>query len=210
MKYLDWQKAENQLSDIGTDSQSAEREEQKRTLLLQVEAKSHEFMQLSAGILLANEALRAYRETHRSSMMEAASEAFVCMTRGAFKGLAALPRDNTEILVGTRVDGSTIVANEMSRGTRYQLYLALRIAGHAEFSRQGETLPFFADDILEPFDDDRSQETFRLLHSMSKNGQVIYLTHHKHLCDLANEVTNGQVMIHELPDRAVAAYKVVA
>ncbi len=202
-KYSEWQEAEKNLSGIGTDSYSAKLEEQKSALLLQIAAESHKFMQLSAGVLLASEALRNYRETHRSSMMAAASKAFVLMTRGAFKSLAALPRDNTEILVGIRADGSSVIASEMSKGTRYQLYLALRIAGHAEFAQHGDTLPFFADDILEPFDDDRSKETFNLLHTMSKNGQVVYLTHHRHLCDLAKTVTNGQVMIHELPDRAV-------
>jgi len=208
--YHDWKTLDSELSAIGADNLPAQLEEQKRTLLLQIEEKSHKFMQLSAGVLLAGEALRSYRETHRSSMMKAASEAFVCMTRGAFKKLDAIPRDNTEVLVGIKADGSSIVADEMSRGTRYQLYLALRIAGHAEFARQGKTLPFFADDILEPFDDDRSRETFSLLHSMSKNGQLVYLTHHQHLCDLAKSVTNGQVVVHELPDRAVAHNKVAA
>lgn len=202
-KYHEWKETEKQLTGIGTDSRSAELEEQKSALLLQIADESHKFMQLSAGVMLASEALRHYREMHRSSMMAAASEAFVLMTRGAFKSLEAKPQANTEILYGIRADGSSIIASEMSRGTRYQLYLALRIAGHAEFARHGDSLPFFADDILEPFDDDRSRETFDLLHTMSKNGQVVYLTHHRHLCDLAKTVTNGQVVIHELPDRAV-------
>ncbi len=128
---------------------------------------------------------------------------FYRITLGAFKGLAAAPRDDKELLFGVRADGSTILAPEMSRGTRFQLYLALRIAGHAELARNGETLPFFADDILEPFDDDRPIETFALLHEMAQRGQVVYLTHHRHLCSLAREIIGDKIKVHELPDRAV-------
>jgi uncharacterized protein YhaN len=201
--YASWQKSDHELSTIGSDSTVAELLEQRESVLLEIEAAAHHFMRLSTGIMLANEALRTYRETHRSSMMKASSDAFSRMTRGAFKGLDAMPQDDRELLFGVRADGSTILASEMSRGTRYQLYLALRIAGHAELARNGETLPFFADDILEPFDDDRSKETFSLLNEMAKHGQVVYLTHHQHLCTLAQKITGGTVKIHELPDRAV-------
>jgi len=208
--YASWQKSDHEMSTIGSDSIVAELIEQRQSVLLEIEAEAHHFMRLSTGVMLANEALRTYRETHRSSMMKASSDAFARMTRGAFKGLDAIPQDDRELLFGVRADGSTILASEMSRGTRFQLYLALRIAGHAELARNGETLPFFADDILEPFDDDRSEETFALLNEMAKHGQVVYLTHHKHLCKLAQKVTSGEVKIHELPDRAVSLKSIAA
>ena len=201
--YASWQEAERELSMIGSDSTVAELVEQREAVLLEIKAGAHHYMCLSTGIMLANEALHTYREKHRSSMMKAASDAFTRITRGAFGSLSTATQDDKELLFGVRADGSTILASEMSRGTRYQLYLALRIAGHAELARSGETLPFFADDILEPFDDDRSSETFTLLNEMAKHGQVVYLTHHQHLCDLAKKITDGKVKVHELPDRAV-------
>lgn len=202
--YHDWKTAEKTLSAIGGDDEVARLEEQRQVLLLDIEQEAHAFMRLSAGETLVSEALRTYRETHRSSMMRQASDAFAGITRGAFRSLISAPGKKGDILVGVRRDGSSIVANEMSRGTRFQLYLALRIAGHAEFAKHRETLPFFADDVLEPFDDDRSAETFAHLSLMSKRGQVVYLTHHRHLCDLAKTVCGDAVTIHELPDRAVS------
>ena len=201
--YAIWQESERKLSMIGSDSTVAELVEQREAVLLEIKAEAHNFMRLSTGIMLANEALRTYRETHRSTMMKAASDAFTRITRGAFRCLSTATQNDKELLFGVRADGSSILASEMSRGTRYQLYLALRIAGHAELARNGETLPFFADDILEPFDDDRSSETFTLLNEMAKHGQVVYLTHHQHLCNLAKKITGGKVNVHELPDRAV-------
>jgi len=75
----------------------------------------------------------------------------------------------------------------------------LRIAGHSAFAANRPPLPFFADDILEPFDDDRAAQTFRLMAEMSKHGQVIYLTHHKHLLDVAKYACGEALTVHTLP-----------
>jgi hypothetical protein len=39
---------------------------------------------------------------------------------------------------------------------------------------------------------------------MAKVGQVIYLTHHRHLCDIAKRIAPG-VHVHELPAAQTAA-----
>jgi len=41
---------------------------------------------------------------------------------------------------------------------------------------------------METFDDFRAEETFRLFAGMAQHGQVIYLTHHRHLIDIARKV----------------------
>ena len=51
--------------------------------------------------------------------------------------------------------------------------------------------PFVADDIFETFDDNRAKEAFRLLGGMGERGQVIYLTHHQHLLEIASDVIPG-------------------
>ncbi|TIM55273.1 MAG: hypothetical protein E5Y60_34230, partial [Mesorhizobium sp.] len=121
-----------------------------------------------------------YRDKHRSSMMLRASEAFQVISRGAYRGLATQPDKDTEVLIGIGADGSSKLAQEMSKGTRFQLYLALRVAGYHEFAQSRTPVPFIADDIMETFDDFRAEEAFRLFADMAKVGQVIYLTHHQH------------------------------
>jgi uncharacterized protein YhaN len=198
--YAAWKSAEKNLAAIGGDAEVARLEEQKRALHLEIVEKSEIFLRLSAGVRMVQHAISKYRDTHRSSMMDQASKAFSLITRGGFSELKALSDGDQEVLVGIKKSGSSLVASKMSRGTRFQLYLALRVAGHAEFTKHREPLPFFADDILEPFDNPRSKETFSLLNDLSNAGQVIYLTHHEHLCDLAKEVCGHRVNIIELPD----------
>ena len=198
--YHEWKSAESELAAIGGDAQVAKMQEEKRTLLLDLQTKTTRFLELSAGTMLLERALQKYRETHQSSLMKQASHAFATITNGDFCGFKSINTGNREILVGIRSNGSSISVEEMSKGTRFQL--SLRIAGHAEYAENQPPLPFFADDILETFDDDRSTHTLSLLHEMSQRGQVICLTHHRHICDQAKKTCGSSVTIHDLTPRS--------
>ncbi|EDP60980.1 prophage LambdaMc01, DNA methyltransferase [alpha proteobacterium BAL199] len=52
--------------------------------------------------------------------------------------------------------------------------------------------------LLVTFDDFRAEEAFRLFAEMAETGQVIYLTHHRHLCEVAQRVC-PTLRLHELP-----------
>ncbi len=191
---------------IGGDSTVAVIEERRRTTLLEIEEGAERYLHLRAGTLATEHGLRAYRERHRSSMMTRASEAFRTISRGAYQGLAAQPGRDGEVLIARSATGGSKAAYDLSKGTRFQLYLALRVAGYHEFVRARAPVPFIADDIMETFDDLRAREAFRLFGDMAGTGQVIYLTHHRHLCEIALEVCPS-ARIHELSHRPAAAKK---
>lgn len=178
----------DQVEAIGGDARVAEIEERRRTTLLEIEDGALRYFQLRAGIAAAEQALALYRERHRSSMMERASAAFRTISRGAYAGLAAQPGKDGETLIALSGSGGSKAADELSKGTRFQLYLALRVAGYHEFAKARRPVPFVADDIMETFDDFRAEEAFRLFADMAQAGQVIYLTHHQHLCEIARRV----------------------
>ncbi len=189
--------ATERLEAVGGDDAVARIDEQRRTILLDIEDKALRHLRLRLGIAAAERALRLYREQHRSSMMLHASEAFKTISRGAYTRLSTQPDKDSEILIGIEADGGSKIASDMSKGTRFQLYLALRVAGYHEFARTRRPVPFIADDIMETFDDFRAEEAFRLFAEMAQTGQVIYLTHHPHLCEIAQRVCPG-VRVHEL------------
>ncbi|HEV7275225.1 MAG TPA: AAA family ATPase [Devosiaceae bacterium] len=190
-------RASDKIDAIGSDSAVARIDAQRRTTLLEMEEKAARYIQLRLGIMAAGNALRVYRDQHRSAMMTKASEAFALMTRGQYSGLTTQPAKNGEVLIAMQSDGSSKMADALSKGARFQLYLALRLAGYYEFAQVRSPVPFIADDIMETFDHVRSEEVFRLFGEMSKTGQVIYLTHHSHLCEIARQVVPG-VKVHEL------------
>ena len=197
------QKTSDELAAVGSGDDAARLEQQRRTALLEIEEGAREWLRVRLGVLAAERALDAWRDAHRSSMMEHASRAFHIVSRGAYERLEAQLGDKREVLVGVPAAGGAKLATELSKGTRFQLYLALRVAGYREFAERHGPVPFVADDILETFDDFRAEEAFRLFADMAGYGQVVYLSHHRHLCEIAREVCPS-VRVHELPDAGAA------
>lgn len=186
--FADKARATDRLTAIGGDDAAARLEANRRTLLLEIEDLALRYLRLRSGSLVAEYGIRAYRDKHRSAMMNRASEAFRLITRDEYSGLATRPEKDREALIGLSRHGGSKLAVEMSKGTQFQLYLALRLAGYEEFASARPSVPFIADDIMETFDEPRSKEVFRLFGQMAQMGQVVYLTHHQHLCEIAATV----------------------
>ncbi|MDP2739743.1 MAG: AAA family ATPase [Pseudorhodobacter sp.] len=193
--------ARRQLAAVGGDDAVARLDTARQTVLLETAEAARRHLRQRFGILAVDHALRAYRDSHRSAMMRRASDAFATISRGAYSGLAAQPDKDREVLVALARDGGSKLAQDLSKGTRFQLYLALRVAGYHEIAQTRRPVPFIADDIMETFDDDRSAEAFSLLAGMAMVGQVIYLTHHRHLCEIAKAVSPG-VRVHDMGQQA--------
>ncbi len=190
-------KAADALAAVAADGRVAAIEERRRTLIIDLAERARGYVAGRAGIQAVEAALRLYRERHRSAMMRQASEAFHTISGGEYAGLATVLEKDQEILVAAAASGGTKLARELSKGTRFQLYLALRVAGYHEVAANREILPFVADDIMETFDDGRAFNAFRLMADMARVGQVVYLTHHEHLCDIARRACPS-VTVHEL------------
>jgi uncharacterized protein YhaN len=75
--------------------------------------------------------------------------------------------------------------DQLSTGRRDQLFLALRLAAIEGHLENGEPLPVIVDDILIQFDDEAAAATFQVLADLSLRTQVLFLTHHEHLLDVA-------------------------
>lgn len=192
--------AEAEVASLAGDADAAALAQARETKLLEMTDAARRHLKLKLGVMASERALDRYRQSHRSGMLDRASEAFAQVTRGSFTGLTTQPGRDGERLVALRPEGSaTLDDKAMSTATRAQLYLALRIAGYAEFARRGDPPPFIADDIIETFDNERAVETLSVLGDMARTGQVIYFTHHAHLVEIARAAAPG-VTVHELPD----------
>ncbi|MDO5648707.1 YhaN family protein [Paracoccus sp. (in: a-proteobacteria)] len=187
--------ARRQIEAVGGDDALARIAADRANLLLETRERATAHLAARFGLLAVEAGLRRYRDQHRSAMLARASDAFRQLSRGAYSGLAAQPDGAQEVLVALPAKGGAKRAADLSKGTRFQLYLALRVAGYHELAQSRPTVPFIADDIMETFDDGRSAAAFALLGDMSHVGQVIYLTHHRHLCDIALTACPGANII---------------
>ena len=191
-------RAEHALKAVTGDSDIALLTEQKAIIELEIQEVARRHLELRLGHRLAEEAIRRYRDTHRSGMMQAAEATFATLTNGAYVRLDTVPSGQSETLIAYDAAGQAKQAKDMSKGTRFQLYLALRAAAYDQLAAQGQTLPFFCDDIFETFDEDRTRSACQVMARIGQTGQAIYLTHHKHVVDLAQEVCGGAVTVHSI------------
>ncbi|WP_417255155.1 AAA family ATPase [Celeribacter sp.] len=186
------------LKQVTGDADIATLEEKKATLELELEEAARAHLELSLGHYLASDAIRRYRESHRSGMMAATERCFSDLTHGAYPTLSTQPDRDAEVLMAVAADGTSKRASEMSKGTRFQLYLALRAAAHEQLVAQGTCLPFFCDDIFETFDETRTSAACRVMETIGRRGQAIYLTHHRHVVDIAQKVCVTPPVVHEI------------
>lgn len=192
--------AEQELRAIGGDADIALLVERKTTLELEMQDAALRHLELSLGHRLAEIAIRRYRDAHRSAMMQATEKAFMELTNGAYSKLQTQIDGSSEILLALDAGGMAKQAQDMSKGTRFQLYLALRAAAYEQLADQGASLPFFCDDIFETFDEERTRSACRVMERVGRRGQAIYLTHHRHVVDIAREVSGEGVQIHSIAD----------
>lgn len=161
---------------------------------------AEDYVRLRASATLLHRAVDRYRQEQQGPLLGRATELFRQLTGGAFAALRVDYDDRDQpVLRGIRDGGRPVPVEGMSDGTRDQLYLALRLAAVERYVGTAEPLPFLADDLLINFDDDRSGAAFRVLGEMARRTQVLFFTHHPHLCELASRELGGDgFAVHHL------------
>ena len=163
--------------------------EAKRQEALSAMAEASErYVKVATASRLLRWATDKYRDRKQGPMLSRAGEIFAGLTLGRYKKLVVDYDHEPPSLAAQRAAGATVEVSGMSEGTRDQLFLALRLAALELHLAQATPLPFIADDLFINFDDDRSKAGLEALHELSKQTQVIFLSHHDHLLPIVQEV----------------------
>jgi hypothetical protein len=170
----------------GADTAAAAREGMERAAA-GVRTNMSPWIRSRIAYALLAEALRRFRERAQGPMLTAASSYFGRMTRGEFIRLVSDESGKEPVLIAQRRNDLRIRVEEMSEGTRDQLYLALRLAALDMRRAAGVDLPVVLDDVLITSDDDRSGVMLEALADFARTNQVIVFSHHKHIVDVARK-----------------------
>ena len=195
--------AQQQLQSALNEEGAAAADQERAAILEDLRGGAQDTVARAIGLAAARAALRRLAEARRGPMLRDTEAAFRTLTGGVWSRLDTWVEGQSERLAGIRGD-RPVPADGMSTGTRAQLYLALRIAGHAAFVREAGPLPFVTDDILESFDDDRAAAALDLTAELGRRGQAILFTHHAHLVEMARDRIDG-VNVLELSPHAASA-----
>jgi uncharacterized protein YhaN len=105
------------------------------------------------------------------------------LTGGRYQRVWTPLGENT--LLVDDANGQSLAVELLSRGTREQLFLALRLALVGFYARRGTAMPLVLDDVLVNFDDGRSVRAAEVLRDFGAAGhQLLVFTCHERLANV--------------------------
>lgn len=181
----------------GSDQGAAAEGRRQQAIAAMSEAAGR-YLSLQTAQMLLKWSIEKFRETRQGPMLAKASGMFQTLTQGSFARLLVDSEGDKPSLLGIRADGQQVDVKGMSDGTRDQLYLALRLAALSLQVDQGLRMPLIADDLFINFDDGRTTAGLTVLGELSRNMQIVFLTHHDHLVPLARSVLGDDLKVSML------------
>lgn len=157
----------------------------------------HRYLVLRTAQELLGREVHRYAERFAGPLTERASELFRRLTLDRYAGLRASWSSDT-LMCLTRA-GREKEVGELSKGTRAQLYLALRLASLEAYFRRHPKVPLVFDDLFVDFDDERASAAFEILGELAGEIQILYFTHLARDLERAEDsVQNGRLFEHRI------------
>lgn len=188
-------RAQQTFDGISGSATAAIAEAKRQEALAAMAEASERYVKVATASRLLRWATDKYRDRKQGPMLSRAGEIFARLTLGWYKKLVVDYDHEPPSLAAQRAAGATVEVSGMSEGTRDQLFLALRLAALELHLAQTTPLPFIADDLFINFDDDRSKAGLEALRELSKQTQVIFLSHHDHLLPIVQDVFGVSVNV---------------
>ncbi len=124
-----------------------------------------------------------FEQSCQPGILEIASEYLAQLTCGKYvKIWTTLSEQQLRI---SDAESNNFSVEQLSTGTREQLFLALRLGLVGEFAERAIELPMVLDDVLVNFDQSRAEAAIQTLIEFAERGhQVLLFTSHLHLARL--------------------------
>ncbi|EAU40481.1 hypothetical protein FP2506_04611 [Fulvimarina pelagi HTCC2506] len=154
-------------------------------------------LKIAANLVSAT--LDKHRQSQDAPLMRRAGERMSRLTDGAFPSLSQqFDENDVARLITVRKNGERLRINDLSDGTRDQLYLALRLAFIEDYATRNEPIPFVGDDIFQTFDDERTAAGLQTLADASEHMQPILFAHHRSVVEIAKDRLGSDADIIEM------------
>lgn len=145
------------------------------------------------------ERVRVHYEAHRQPETLAEATKYLSQLTGGEYTRIWTPIADDMLLVENSA-GESLTVELLSRGTREQLFLSVRLALVATFARRGVNLPMVLDDVLVNFDASRAQKATEVLCDFAAGGhQLLVFTCHEHVWRMFQQLDAD---CHRLPLRS--------
>ncbi len=170
------------LKELSSEEESSDLRVKSNILMEQLREKAREWSRLTIAGEILRQTQQKFEKERQPSVIQHSEYFFRNITGQQYQYLYA-PIGQQTIKVRDSI-GRDKEPSQLSRGTREQLYLALRFGLIQEFGKHAEHLPVIVDEALVNFDSERASLAAGAFAELSKTNQVLVFTCHRNIADI--------------------------
>ncbi len=187
-----------ELDALATDNRLAAKHLDLAVLEKRIEDALHRWQVLATTCSVLDAIRVAYERDRQPETLQEASGYLDRLTQGRYRRVWTPLGEH--VLRVDDAEGRPLPVEALSRGTREQLFLSLRLALASSYARRGAPLPLVLDDVLVNFDAERAKAAAAVLRDFAAAGhQLLVFTCHEHILKLFKAL---KMPVSRLPDNA--------
>ena len=183
---------DTELAQLSGEEESSALRIRRNVLEEQLQEHAREWSRLTIAEALLEKTRHKFEQERQPSVIRHAQDFFSGVTGQRYDRLYAPIGEQT--ITVTDATGASKQPGVMSRGTREQLYLALRFGLIREFGEHAERLPVVVDEALVNFDPGRARLAAESFAQLSETNQVLVFTCHPTTADMFADAAGAQVV----------------
>ena len=183
---------DTELSQLAGEEESSALRIRRNTLEEQLREHAREWSRLTIAEALLGKTRQKFEQERQPSVIRHAQDFFSSVTGQRYQRLYAPIGEQT--ITVTDTTGASKQPSELSRGTREQLYLALRFGLIRESGEHAERLPVVVDEALVNFDPGRARLAAESFAQLAETNQVLVFTCHPATAKMFADATGAQVV----------------
>ena len=183
---------DTELARLTSEQESSALRVRRNTLEEQLREQAREWSRLTIAEALLEKTRQKFEQERQPGVIRHAQEFFSGVTGQRYQRLYAPIGEQT--ITVTDESGANKQPAELSRGTREQLYLALRFGLIREFGEHAERLPVVVDEALVNFDPGRARLAAEAFGQLAETNQVLVFTCHPATAEMFAEAAGAEVV----------------
>ena len=183
---------DTELAHLTSEQESSALRVRRNTLEEQLREQAREWSRLTIAETLLEKTRQKFEQERQPGVIRHAQDFFSGVTGQRYQRLYAPIGEQTITVIDA--SGASRQPAELSRGTREQLYLALRFGLIREFGEHAERLPVVVDEALVNFDPGRARLAAEAFGQLAETNQVLVFTCHPATAEMFAEAAGAEVV----------------
>ena len=164
------------INDLSTFEKMEQLKLDQEILKQKLKDKIFRWSSYTMALHLLDEAKHRFELKKQPKILQDAGRFFSIITNGQYEKIIPSSQNSSFDVIDKY--GKRKSADQLSRGTAEQLYLALRFGYILNYGLKDEPLPIIMDDILVNFDPVRAKNTIKTIKELTNSHQVLFFTCH--------------------------------